>query len=431
MSVDLPPPKIIPRDQHPISRKSIDREALKVLYRLRDAGFSAYLVGGGVRDLYLGKTPKDFDISTDAHPGQLRKLFRNSRIIGRRFRLVQVFFHGNKIVEVSTLRCQSEFDIDGPDEVLAANNTFGTVAEDSLRRDLTINALFYEIENQTVIDHVGGVEDLLNGLVRMVGDPVRRIRRDPVRMMRAIRHAARNDFKIEEETWRAIKANPDALLMCPDSRLRDELLKDLKDGASARWVSLALDCGIFHTFFPFYSKEISAESRKLLVSCLAVADRLQLAGGRLPESFLFALLLLPWALQEFDLLNTPVKGGGLNRKVRDKVSQNLKHLNIKRAQKEAIATLLLNLPVFIANSAKENWPVWLSKKSYFKEGLSFFQVYQESTGGPVVKAVNLDLPRSGKKLTKPSGRGRKKSKGSRTPAFAKGTRGGVFGFKKK
>jgi poly(A) polymerase len=431
MSVDLPQPKIIPRDQHPIVRESIDREALKVLYRLRDAGFSAYLVGGGVRDLFLGKTPKDFDISTDAHPGQLRKLFRNSRVIGRRFRLVQVFFHGNKIVEVSTLRCQSEFDIDGPDEVLAANNTFGTVAEDSLRRDLTINALFYEIENQTVIDHVGGVDDLLNGLVRMVGDPVRRIRRDPVRMMRAIRHAARNDFKIEAETWRAIKANPGSLLMCPDSRLRDELLKDLKDGASARWVSLALDCGIFHTFFPFYSKEITEESRKSLVSCLAVADRLQLAGGRLPEAFLFGLLLLPWALQEFDLLNTPAKGGGLNRKVRDKVDQNLKHLNIKRSQKEAIATLLLNLPVFISNSVKENWPAWLSKKSYFKEGLSFFQVYQEATGGPVVKAVNLELPRSGKKMNKPSGRGRKRSKGSRTPAFAKRTKGGVFGLKKK
>ena len=152
MTVDLPPAKIIPRDQHPISRKDIDREALKVLHRLRDAGYSAYLVGGGVRDIYLGKTPKDFDISTNARPGQLRKLFKNSRVIGKRFRLVQVFFHGGKIIEVSTLRCRSEFYIDGSDKVLASNNTYGTVAEDALRRDLTINALFYEIENFTIID---------------------------------------------------------------------------------------------------------------------------------------------------------------------------------------------------------------------------------------------------------------------------------------
>ncbi|MCA1765841.1 MAG: poly(A) polymerase, partial [Desulfobulbaceae bacterium] len=187
MTQDLPEPKIISRDEHSISRKDIDREALKVLYRLRDAGYDAYLVGGGVRDLFLGKTPKDFDISTDARPGQLRKLFRNSRVIGKRFRLVQVFFHGGKIIEVSTLRCQSEFDIDGPVEVLAANNTYGTVAEDAFRRDLTINALFYDIKNFTIIDYVNGVADLKSKAVRIVGEPERRIRRDPVRMMRAIR----------------------------------------------------------------------------------------------------------------------------------------------------------------------------------------------------------------------------------------------------
>ncbi|NOQ45593.1 MAG: polya polymerase, partial [Desulfobulbaceae bacterium] len=160
---------IIPASAHPIVEHAIDREALKVLYRLRDAGFSGYLVGGGVRDLYLGKRPKDFDISTNAHPGQLRKLFRNSRTIGRRFRLVQVFFRGNKIIEVSTLRSQSEFDIKDPHVVLPSNNTFGTLEEDAFRRDLTINSLFLEIENNTIIDYVGGVEDLKQGIVRIVG----------------------------------------------------------------------------------------------------------------------------------------------------------------------------------------------------------------------------------------------------------------------
>jgi len=145
---------VIPEGEHPIQEQDLDQEALKVLYRLRDAGYSGYLVGGGVRDLYLGNRPKDFDISTNARPGQLRKLFRNSRTIGRRFRLVQVFFHGNKIIEVSTLRCRSEYDINDPDKVLPSNNTFGTLEEDAFRRDLTINSLFYEIQNKTIIDYV-------------------------------------------------------------------------------------------------------------------------------------------------------------------------------------------------------------------------------------------------------------------------------------
>ncbi len=159
-SDEYPTPVCIPRSDHPVSRKNIDREALKVMYRLRDAGHKAYLVGGGVRDLYLGKKPKDFDISTDARPGQIRKLFRNSRIIGRRFRLVQIFFRGDKVVEVSTFRRRSEFDLNGADKVLASNNTFGSPEEDAFRRDLTINAIFYEIENQSIIDYTGGVQDL-------------------------------------------------------------------------------------------------------------------------------------------------------------------------------------------------------------------------------------------------------------------------------
>ena len=147
-----PTATIIPEGEHPIREQLLDREALKVLYRLRDAGFKGYLVGGGVRDLFLGKKPKDFDVSTDARPGELRRIFRNSRTIGRRFRLVQVFFHGNRIVEVSTLRSHSEGAENGEGDVLAANNTFGTLDEDAFRRDLTINALFYEIENHTVIN---------------------------------------------------------------------------------------------------------------------------------------------------------------------------------------------------------------------------------------------------------------------------------------
>jgi poly(A) polymerase len=432
MTVDLPPAKIIPRDQHPISRKDIDREALKVLHRLRDAGYSAYLVGGGVRDIYLGKTPKDFDISTNARPGQLRKLFRNSRVIGKRFRLVQVFFHGGKIIEVSTLRCRSEFDIDGSDKVLASNNTYGTVAEDALRRDLTINALFYEIENFTIIDHVDGVQDLKNKIVRIVGDPARRIKRDPVRMMRAIRHAARSGFEIEEKTWAAIKENPDYLKMCPDSRIRDELLKDLTGGASAKWAALALDCGVFQTLLPFYQKELKPATRDLLLANLSISDRLQAAGVILPEPFLLALLMLPWARQELNLLDDSLDGGkkaNFAKATRNKIDHNLQHLNVKKSQKEVLTRLLVNLPVFIRYAEKEKWPAWLTRKSYFNDGLLFFRVYQEATGGPVVSGETTALPKPAP-TKKPPPRKRSSAKRGRTPAFTS-TKGGVFGLKKR
>ncbi|MDP3696010.1 MAG: polya polymerase, partial [Desulfocapsaceae bacterium] len=239
------PPRILLPGEHPITSGMIDADALMVLRKLHETGFSAYLVGGGVRDLYLGKPPKDFDISTNAHPGQIRKIFRNSMTIGRRFRLVQVFFRNGKTVEVSTLRSLDEHDLDGPETVLAPNNTFGTVEEDAQRRDLTINSLFYEIENNTILDYVGGIDDLNHAIVRIVGDPDKRISRDPVRMLRAIRHAARIHFTIEEQSWQAICRHHHELTLCPPSRLRDELFKDLHSGSLLDWFHLAAESGLF------------------------------------------------------------------------------------------------------------------------------------------------------------------------------------------
>lgn len=404
------------------------------MHRLRDAGHSAYLVGGGVRDIFLGKTPKDFDISTDARPGQLRKLFRNSRVIGKRFRLVQVFFHGGKIIEISTLRCRSEFDIDGADKLLASNNTYGTVAEDALRRDLTINALFYEIENRTIIDHVGGVQDLKDKIVRIVGDPVRRIKRDPVRMMRAIRHAARSGFRIEENTWAAIRANPEYLALCPDSRIRDELLKDLTGGASAKWAELALDSGVLQTLLPFYKGEVEPATRDLLLASLRVSDRIQAGGSKLPEPFLFALLMLPWAAAEFKLLDSAGTGKktSFTKEIRLNIDQNLQHLNVKKSQREVLARLLVNLPIFIKFGGQGDWPKWLSKKSYFNDGLLFYKIYLEAAGGSATSVDFADLPLpTPEPESKPALYRKKSSKPGRTAAFAHNTKGGVFGLRKK
>ncbi|MBU0483678.1 MAG: poly(A) polymerase [Proteobacteria bacterium] len=443
-----PEPLVISRCDHSISRKNIDREALKVMHRLRDAGFSAYLVGGGVRDLYLGKTPKDFDISTNARPGQIRKIFRNSRVIGRRFRLVQVFFKGEKIVEVSTLRRSSEHDIQNNEQVLPANNTYGTLVEDAFRRDLTINALFYEIENFTVIDYTGGVADLNHGIVRIVGEPQRRITRDPVRMLRAIRHAARTGFSIEEKSWQAICENRAMLTLCPESRIRDEIFKDLRGGASHAWAQLAIASGIFFVVFPFYKKILSNNSGQSddfeqkefrqskgglgqLLNVLAVIDRLRAEEVELPEHIVVALLLVPWALVEMDLLAAPTIGKELfafSRKVRSRLAEMLAHLNIKRVLQEEITGLLVNLPIFIQHDKGGAWPKGLTRKSYFNDGLQFYQIYKEVCGGKKVASVSFAAVVKEPKL---ENKKRPPHRGDRLPAFAHNTGGGIFGFKKR
>ena len=213
-------PRIVPREEHTLSRRDMDQDALKVLYRLRQYEHVAYLVGGSVRDLLLGRRPKDFDIGTSAHPAQVKKLFRNCWIIGRRFRLAHVKF-GQKVIEVATFRRQvvagEEIVQDGvpaPDpttpegeRLIHHDNTFGTPEEDAFRRDFTINALFYDIKDFSVIDYVGGLEDLRAGIVRSIGDPVVRIHEDPVRMLRAVAIAARLDFVLEPSLLAAIRAH--------------------------------------------------------------------------------------------------------------------------------------------------------------------------------------------------------------------------------
>ncbi|MCI5222667.1 MAG: polynucleotide adenylyltransferase PcnB [Candidatus Electrothrix sp. AR4] len=446
---------ILPPEEHPILEKDIESEALKVLYRLRDAGYSGYLVGGGVRDLYLGNQPKDFDISTNARPGQLRKLFRNSRTIGRRFRLVQVFFRGNKIVEVSTLRSLSEYDTDKPEKVLPANNTFGTLEEDAFRRDLTIDSLFYEIENKTVIDYVGGVRDLADGIIRIVGDPEQRIIRDPVRMLRAIRHAARNDFTIEEKTWQAIEKHLQKLDLCPTSRIRDELLKDLQSGRCEAWAEIALRIGVFTALFPFYKELLSSSEGEAvqdeLLAMLSSLDRVYTEGKKkgkvlIDDAFLFAVLLFPWAERRFDLLNQDLKGPGyhqLAKAVRSELDAVFaSRLNLKRAIKDSITTLFVNMSSLQKNQKKNTWPAWLRKKSYFTNCSRFYILHRDAVAGKpadISRFINMTeevaLPTQRGESTKNSlgsDVAEKRHRGGRrgnNPAFSS-HRHGIFGSRK-
>ena len=439
-------PRIISSDDHPIRHHMIDKDAMKVLRVLRDNGYAGYLVGGGVRDLYLGKAPKDFDISTDARPGQIRKLFRNSRTIGRRFRLVQVFFHGKEL-EVSTLRSLSEFDIDGPEAVLAPNNTYGSLGEDAQRRDLTVNGLFYEIENNTIIDYVGGIDDLDKSIVQFVGEPTRRITRDPVRMLRAIRHAGRLGFTIAPESWQAICANHEKLSLCPPSRIRDEFFKDLHSGSLAEWLELALDSELFFDIFGLYKKPLFQKEdveerpyREQLTALVRVIDRSALlakeSGNRgLANDFLLALLLIPWANAKFDLVRQNLKGAAafkFSKILREQLDKDLGvQLNLRRSIRQEMVVLLSNLPQFLRHQKNELWPKWLKKKSYFKSCLLFSELYSESVTGTEAR-LRFSSPKQEQrrhKETPSRSTGRKGRRKSYRPAFSS-TKKGIFGLKK-
>lgn len=294
-------PRIIPRAEHPISRGYIDPDALKVLYRLHRAGYKAYLVGGSVRDLLTGRTPKDFDVGTDARPQDVRRLFRNCRVIGRRFRLAHVLFDAGKIVEVSTFRRRpdpedAEQGLTGDDDLLIrSDNTFGTPAEDAVRRDFTINGLFYDIASFAVIDWVGGVDDLEQHLVRTIGDPEIRFREDPVRMMRACEFAARLSFQMTPAVREAILANRQEIRKSAAPRVTEELLDPLRRGWGAATYRLWSETGLLGEIFPELEKEAGGRQRGtgLFWKMLAETDRRRAGGETLSDSVLLGVVFLP------------------------------------------------------------------------------------------------------------------------------------------
>jgi tRNA nucleotidyltransferase/poly(A) polymerase len=281
------PPRILTRSEHTVSRKDIDADALKVLYRLKNHGFVAYMVGGGVRDLLLGRKPKDFDIGTSAHPQQVKKLFRNCFIIGRRFRLCHVRF-GKKVVEVSTFRKQAEPE-EG-DTLIRRDNTFGTPEEDAFRRDFTVNALFYDIANFSVVDSVSGLEDLRQRVIRTIGDPGVRLREDPVRMVRAVALAARLGFSIDRDTVEAIRALRGEILRSSAPRLLEEFYKILRQGASRRTFELLHEVGLLPHLLPEADRAFESGGEPLLGS-LSRLDGYRNAGLAAPEDLSNAVLL--------------------------------------------------------------------------------------------------------------------------------------------
>jgi poly(A) polymerase len=288
----------IPRPSHNISRADISESGLKVLYRLKNAGFEGYLVGGGVRDLLLGREPKDFDIVTDARPEQVKGLFRNCHLIGRRFRLAHVRF-GREVIEVATFRAGANMGAEG--ERISLNgrilrdNVYGTLEEDAWRRDFSVNSLYYNIRDFSVVDFTGGMADLRTGTLRLVGDPEVRCREDPVRIVRAIRFAATLGFRLHPATEAMMSPLAHLLDHVPPARLYEEVLKLLQGGCAVRAFELLQHYDILSHLFPQVQASLEQDaglvSRMLLVKALENTDTRIAAGKPVTPAFLFAALL--------------------------------------------------------------------------------------------------------------------------------------------
>ena len=260
---ESPIARVYTQKEHGIQIKNIDPDALKILNRLQRFGYRAYVVGGGVRDLLLEKPPKDFDIATEATPRQVKALFRNSRIIGRRFKLVHVFFNGLKIIEVSTFRDttnEAEIDDGSPQDIepIKTDNTYGNEQTDALRRDISINALFLDTSDMTIVDYVDGMKDFRHELVRVIGNPDVRFAEDPVRLLRVVRHSVRSGFNIEDECWNSLVRNSQLILKSSSVRVYEELKKDLCSGHFLEILRLLNESGLLEHLLPAVAKDASA-----------------------------------------------------------------------------------------------------------------------------------------------------------------------------
>jgi poly(A) polymerase len=290
--------RVYSRPEHNISRSQISENALKVLYKLQKEGYSAYLVGGCVRDLLLGREPKDFDVVTNADPDEIRKVFRNCRLIGRRFRLAHVHF-GREVIEVATFRGAGEEQNDkqvlNKEGRLLRDNVYGTLEEDVWRRDFTVNALYYNIKDFSVVDYIGGMADHKAATLRLIGDPDTRFREDPVRMLRAVRFAVKLGFKLHPDCEKSMHKVAELLSSIPSARLYDEALKLFMSGYALQTFEMLRHYGLFQVLFPATENCLSVEEdgfpRLLLIKALENSDNRIAEGKTVTAYFLFAAFL--------------------------------------------------------------------------------------------------------------------------------------------
>jgi poly(A) polymerase len=324
----VPSLHVIPREAHNISRKQMSQSALRVLYRLREAGFTGYLVGGAVRDLLVGGEPKDFDVATDATPEQVKALFRNCRLIGRRFRLAHVVY-GREIIEVATFRANGGDDegdrLTDDGGRLLRDNVYGSIEDDAVRRDFTANALYYAIEDFSVRDYVGGFEDVQARVLRLIGEPEARYREDPVRMLRAVRLAAKLSFSIEPATAEPIARLAPLLADASPARLFEETLKMFLSGHAVASFELLEAHGLLPVLLPETAQALQSNKsgalRRMLVQGLRNTDARVHADQPVSPAFLYAVLLWPAYCRALALLQAQgVHAAEAQRRAADRVT---------------------------------------------------------------------------------------------------------------
>lgn len=360
----------------------IDPDAYKVLRRLRKFDHTVYLVGGCVRDLFLDREPKDFDIATSATPRQVKKAFRNCRIIGRRFRLAHIYFHGPKTIEVSTFRAMTENE--GDDLLITDDNVFGTEAEDALRRDFTINALFYDLTTDEVIDYVGGMRDLRNNIIRVIGDPAVRFREDPVRMLRAIKFATRLGLSFEADTWRALLEARKEITRSSPPRLLEELLRVLGSGHAAETFRYLHASGIFKSLFPLLSAYVAADIEGLapyedFIAHLEGLDAIDGGRRQLNNGVLLGALFLPFLRSQLGLYDVNDLHRGWHEDfevaLNDLLSgspifESLPKKDFFRMQQ----ALLMQRRLLSEGWGRREAPKKIAQKRYFEDALALFRI---------------------------------------------------------
>lgn len=379
---------MLERSDHPISRKNISRNTVKVLYRLDKAGYKAYMVGGSVRDLMLDRQPKDFDVSTDARPEEVRRLFRNSRIIGRRFRLVHVYFRG-EVVEVATFRREPdpEHQKSGEDELLiTSDNTYGTPREDAFRRDFTINALFYDISDFSVLDYVGGLDDLEGRMVRTIGAPAVRFREDPVRMLRACEFAGRLGFEIDKRSQDAIYELREELEKASPARLTEEVIQLLRCGSAASAVAWMLDLGLLDVLLPELAaiEDSAGRGPADLSRMLSALDEMTTGGRELSDIVLLALTLLPGVMVRRHEIERrkrkPMRRQEIDALIEKLLAPFLTRFTVSRVRAQHIQLALSGF----FRMCEPNWKavdrVRLARRPYFADSLALFEILVAATG---------------------------------------------------
>lgn len=422
---------VIPRAQHTLSRKLIDPDALKVMYRLLKAGHRALLVGGGVRDLLLGRTPKDFDLATDAHPNQIKSLFRNCRLVGRRFRLAHVHF-GDKIIEVSTFRRRSEYEEgeEDQDRMIRSDNTFGTAEEDALRRDFTINGLFYDLETFSVLDYVGGIEDLENRVIRSIGDPDARIPEDPVRILRAVKFAARLGFTVEDQLWQSmIRFAPD-IHKCAKPRVLEEIYRLLRGGSAMHAFNLLDECGLMTELLPEVRQYLATTPARRpedvpLWQYLNALDQLRAEGEDLPNPLILGALavhLLDLAVGQPESDDESDSDLPLAQRIDALTWEWVSRLGVARRDRERLGHMLRAQPRFTRTRGRRFRPRSFVTKHYYPdaealfalgcratgmelETLSKWKQLRDEVGGPTEEAPRPASKRSGRRRRRRRPRG--------------------------